>query len=74
MRMSKLKLFILVLILFSGVINAQGIKVSGKVTDSADGSALVGVTIQEKGTVNGTITDVNGSFSITAAPTSTLIF
>lgn len=60
-------------ILTSGALNAQGIRVTGKVTDAADGSALIGVTIQEKGTVNGTITDVNGSFAITVAPTSTLV-
>lgn len=61
-------------ILFSGIINAQGIKISGKVTDASDGSPLIGVTIQEKGTTNGSITDGNGNFSLTAAPTSTLIF
>lgn len=33
--------------LVSGAINAQGIRVSGKVTDAADGSSLVGVTIQK---------------------------
>jgi len=59
-------------ILISGAIIAQGIRVSGKVTDAADGSPLVGVTIQEKGTTNGTITDINGNFNITVAPTSTL--
>ncbi len=51
-------------ILLSGAINAQGIKVSGKVTDAADGSSLIGVTIQEKGTTNGTITDGNGKFTV----------
>jgi TonB-linked SusC/RagA family outer membrane protein len=60
--------------LFAGAINAQGIRVSGKVTDAADGSALVGVTIQEKGTSNGTNTDVKGNFSLTVASTATLIF
>jgi TonB-linked SusC/RagA family outer membrane protein len=60
-------------VLLSGALNAQGIKVSGKVTDAADGSALAGVTLQEKGTTNGTITDANGSFSLTVASTSTLI-
>ena len=60
-------------ILLSGAINAQGIRVSGKVTDAADGSALVGVTIQEKGTTNGIITDGNGNFSISVAPTATLV-
>ena len=60
-------------ILVSGAINAQGIRVSGKVTDAADGSSLVGVTIQEKGTNNGAITDGNGNFSLTVAPTATLV-
>ena len=60
-------------ILFSGAIYAQGIRVSGKVTDAANGSALVGVTIQEKGTTNGAIADGNGNFSILVAPTATLV-
>ncbi|MGC1390251.1 MAG: TonB-dependent receptor [Bacteroidales bacterium] len=60
-------------ILLSGAINAQGIRVSGKITDAADGSALVGVTIQEKGTTNGTNTDGNGNYSLTVAPNSTLV-
>lgn len=60
-------------ILFSGAINAQGIRVLGKVTDAADGSSLVGVTIQEKGTINGAVTDGNGNFIITVAPTATLV-
>jgi iron complex outermembrane receptor protein len=60
-------------ILLSGAIFAQGIRVSGKVTDAANGSALIGVTIQEKGTTNGIITDGNGNFSISVAPTATLV-
>jgi iron complex outermembrane receptor protein len=60
-------------ILLSGAINAQGIRISGKVTDAADGSALVGVTIQEKGTTNGAITDGNGNFSFLVAPSATLV-
>jgi iron complex outermembrane receptor protein len=60
-------------ILLSGAINAQGIRISGKVTDAADGSALAGVTIQEKGTTNGAIADGNGNFSFLVAPTATLV-
>ena len=60
-------------ILISGALNAQGIRVSGKITDAADGSSLVGVTIQEKGTINGTNTDGNGNFSLTVAPNGTLV-
>jgi TonB-dependent starch-binding outer membrane protein SusC len=60
-------------ILLSGALNAQGIRVTGKATDAADGSALIGVTIQEKGTTNGTLTDGTGGYSITVSPTATLV-
>jgi TonB-dependent starch-binding outer membrane protein SusC len=59
-------------ILLAGAISAQGIRVTGKVTDAADGSALIGVTIQEKGTVNGTLTDGSGNFTLTVSPSATL--
>lgn len=59
-------------ILFAGALGAQGIRITGKVTDAADGSALIGVTIQEKGTTNGTISDASGNYTITVAPTATL--
>ena len=72
-RIFKMLSLILLGIVFTGAINAQGINVTGKVTDAADGSALVGVTIQEKGTTNGTLTDVKGDYSLTVASTSTLV-
>jgi iron complex outermembrane receptor protein len=60
-------------ILLSGAMNAQGIRVTGKVTDAANGSALAGVTVMEKGTSNGTMTDGNGTYSLTVAPNATLL-
>ena len=48
--------------------------VSGKVTDTT-GSPLPGVTIQIKGTKQGTITDANGKYSFSNAPANaTLLF
>ncbi|WP_255038173.1 SusC/RagA family TonB-linked outer membrane protein [Lacihabitans soyangensis] len=38
-------------------------EIKGKVTDET-GSGLPGVTVTEKGTMNGAITDVNGQFSV----------
>jgi len=38
--------------------------VSGKVTDEATGEALIGVTVAEDGTLNGTVTDVDGNYRI----------
>lgn len=41
--------------------------VSGTVIDMADGEPLIGATVQEKGTSSGTITDLDGSFSLTVS-------
>ena len=53
---------------------AQTKTITGKVTDSKDGSPIVGATVQPKGSKNGTSTGADGSFSITvAANTTTLV-
>ena len=39
-------------------------KVTGRVTD-AKGDDLIGVNVMEEGTTNGTITNINGVYSIT---------
>ena len=49
-------------------------RVTGKVTSGEDGTALPGVSILEKGTTNGTVTDVEGSYSITASSNAVLVF
>ena len=53
---------------FAGSLSAQ--TVSGKVTSASDGSPIIGASILEKGTTNGTITDLDGNFSLqlTAVP------
>ncbi|GAB3010489.1 SusC/RagA family TonB-linked outer membrane protein [Cyclobacterium sediminis] len=51
------------------------ITINGKVTSTGDDSGLPGVTILEKGTSNGTVTDIDGSYSIdVAGPNSVLVF
>ncbi|WPU96243.1 TonB-dependent receptor [Mucilaginibacter sabulilitoris] len=49
------------------------IKVHGVVTDSK-GTTLPGVSIKIKGTNKGTITDMNGAYSITAPASGVLVF
>ena len=45
--------------------NAQAVgKVTGKVTSSADGLGMPGVTVMVKGTTMGAITDVDGNYSL----------
>ena len=53
----------------------QGIKVSGKVNTTTANEPLPGVNVLEKGTLNGTITDVDGNFSLSmTGPGSVLVF
>ena len=42
----------------------QGVSVTGKVTSADDGESLPGVNIVEKGTTNGVVSDINGSYAI----------
>ena len=62
------KLMYLLLCLLAGISisTAQTMKVTGTVVSSEDGEPIIGATVLVKGTTNGTITDVNGSFSLNA--------
>ncbi|HLP95388.1 MAG TPA: SusC/RagA family TonB-linked outer membrane protein [Saprospiraceae bacterium] len=53
---------------FSGFATAQ--TVSGMVTDAATGEALIGASVIEVGTRNGTRTDSDGKFKLTVSSTS----
>ena len=48
--------------------------VSGVVTSSEDKQPLVGVSVVVKGTANGTITDIDGKYSLSVPEKSTLVF
>jgi hypothetical protein len=58
---SQITLSLFIVALMGSMAYAKEIK--GKVTDET-GSGLPGVTVTEKGTTNGGITDVNGQFSV----------
>jgi TonB-linked SusC/RagA family outer membrane protein len=49
-------------------------KVTGKVTESKSGEAIPGVTIQVKGTSAGTISDIDGNYSLNVKPDDILVF
>lgn len=56
-----------------GVVQQQKITVSGVIKDS-HGELIPGVNVVEKGTTNGTITDVNGKYSLdVTSPNSVLV-
>jgi len=62
----------LFLLAFSQVFS-QTKTVAGKITDSKDGSPIVGATVQPKGSKNGTSTGADGGFSITVPATVTTL-
>lgn len=66
----------LFLLLFAGLpgAQAQNLNVSGTVTDSADQGPLPGVNVIIKGTTTGTTTGKDGTFSLTASQSDTLVF
>jgi TonB-linked SusC/RagA family outer membrane protein len=47
-----------------GLVNAQSKSISGKVISAEDGEPIIGAAVMVKGTSTGTITDVNGGFSV----------
>ncbi|WP_255416121.1 TonB-dependent receptor [Reichenbachiella sp. MSK19-1] len=53
---------------------AQEVKVSGKITAGDTGDELPGVTVVQKGTTNGTITNVNGDYSVSVSSDAVLVF
>ena len=62
----------LMLILTSTIMYAQA-EISGTVVD-ATGETVIGATVMEKGTSNGTITDFDGNFKIKVKAGATLVF
>ncbi len=52
---------------------AQSKLVTGKITSSEDGSALPGVSVIIKGTTQGTVSDVDGNFSISVSGTNPVL-
>ena len=57
-----------------GVMNAQKLTVSGTVTDATTGETLIGAYVLQEGTQNGTMTDIDGKYTIEVPSGATLQF
>src|ERR1035437_3233499 len=68
----RIALFLLSMVLSSGIIFAQEKTITGKVTAEGEGP-LAGVNVTVQGTVIGAITDVNGAYSIKVPGTSAVL-
>ena len=65
---------LLAFLLLAGLQSAFAQKaITGKVTNSEDGLVLSGVTVVVKGTTVGTVTDINGAFSLSAPANATTL-
>ncbi|MGM0621418.1 MAG: SusC/RagA family TonB-linked outer membrane protein [Bacteroidota bacterium] len=71
--MKKLSFFFLLIFSFTALIAQQTVVVTGTVTDESD-LGLPGVTILEKGTQNGTVTNFDGDYSIEVPSDAKLVF
>ncbi|MEI9921765.1 MAG: TonB-dependent receptor [Bacteroidota bacterium] len=69
--LSKCRYTILLVFMATSMAMAQQV-VTGTVTSADDGSPIPGVNILEKGTTNGTVTDVDGTFRISVGSSATL--
>src|SRR5690554_3865647 len=65
---------IILLMLAVFTASAQDMVVTGRVTSSSDGLPIPGVNIMQKGTSTGTITDIDGNYSISTQQNATLQF
>jgi len=66
-------ILLLIKVFIPGILLAQ-VAITGIVTDSKDQTTLPGVTIVEKNTSIGAITDIDGKYSITVPKNAVLVF
>lgn len=68
-----MKTYLLVLVsIFLPVIAFAQKAITGQVLDNLD-EPIIGASVLEKGTSNGTITDLDGNFNLTVSPKATLV-
>ena len=68
-----LTILLLLALTWFGQIYAQNLTVNGVVADKITGETLIGATIVQKASANGTITNMDGEFSISVPGNATLI-
>jgi TonB-linked SusC/RagA family outer membrane protein len=60
--------------LYTGIVAAQQIEVTGVVTDVTTGEPVPGASVVQKNTTNGTITDVEGVYMLNVPQGATIVF
>lgn len=70
----KSKLFLIAFLLISTLGFSQNVVINGKVNEVATGLPMPGVNVTVKNSTTGTVTDMDGNFTISAPSGSTLVF
>lgn len=71
-RLVVMALFLLICLPFS-LLQAQTVKINGRVTDNLN-EPMIGVSIFEKGTTNGVITDMDGNYSLSVKEGAIIVY
>ena len=66
-------LVLFLLVGFTSVFAQKQVKVSGKIVDEQN-EPMIGVSVLEKGTTNGIITDLDGNYTLNANEGSTIVY
>lgn len=64
-------LLIVAFMLFGQLIHAQNKQISGRIIDT-NGDEAIGASVSEKGTRNGTVSDIDGNFTLQVGPNAVL--
>ena len=68
------KILFVLTCLFCSVAMMASVKVTGTVISAEDGLPVIGASVLEKGTSNGTITDFDGIYELTVSDNAVLVF
>ncbi len=71
--MRKSLIFLLSTVLVVGQVVAQNRPITGKITSADDGSPVIGATVIVKGTTTGTVTNMNGEYTIQVPENATAL-
>ncbi|MBQ1697737.1 MAG: carboxypeptidase-like regulatory domain-containing protein, partial [Bacteroidales bacterium] len=71
--MKRLLTLLMLVLLTTAAIAQDRITISGKVLDKSNGDPLIGVNIVQQGTTNGTISDIDGKFSLSVDKNSIVL-
>lgn len=74
LRLFRTALFAFLLLAGMATVSAAPLTVSGTVTQASDGEPLIGVSVLIKGTSQGTMTDIDGNYTLKADEGATLVF